>query len=85
MEQFKLYVHGVPIGHEICPEDMEEDYLKEFYSHDKDIKVSSYMQIDVLDDKSFYTYLHKKNVSSQIGRPGSYLGITICFNKQYCV
>lgn len=84
MEQFKLYVHGVPIGHEICPQDAEEDYLKGFYSHDKEVKEASYMQIDILDGKSFYTYLHKKSVSSEIGRPGSYLGITICFEKQHC-
>ena len=84
MEQFKLYVHGVPIGHEICPQDTEEDYLRGFYSHDKEVKEASYMQIDILDGKSFYTYLHKKSVSSEIGRPGSYLGITICFAKQHC-
>lgn len=84
MVQFNLYVHGVPIGHEICPRDAEEDYLKVFYSHDKEIKETSFMQIDIVNGKSFYTYLHKKNVSSEIGRPGSYLGLTVCFTKQYC-
>ena len=84
MAQFNLYVHGVPIGHEICPCDAEEDYLKDFYSHDKEIKETSFMQIDIVNGKSFYTYLHKKNVSSEIGRPGSYLGLTVCFSKQYC-
>ena len=84
MAQFNFYVHGVPIGHEVCPRDNEEDYLKDFYSHDKEIKETSYMQIDIVNGKSFYTYLHKKNVSSEIGRPGSYLGLTVCFSKQYC-
>lgn len=84
MAQFNLYVHGVPIGHEVCPHDAEEDYLKDFYSHDKEIKETSYMQIDIVNGKSFYTYLHKKNVSSEIGRPGSYLGLTVCFSKQFC-
>ncbi|MBR2192336.1 MAG: hypothetical protein IJ910_03380 [Bacteroidaceae bacterium] len=84
MTQFNLYVHGVPIGHEVCPRDAEEDYLKDFYSHDKEIKETSYMQIDIVNGKSFYTYLHKKNVSSEIGRPGSYLGLTVCFSKQFC-
>lgn len=84
MKQFNLYVHGVPIGHEVCPRDAEEDYLKDFYSHDKEIKETSYMQIDIVNGKSFYTYLHKKNVSSEIGRPGSYLGLTVCFSRQLC-
>lgn len=84
MVQFNLYVHGVPIGHEICPRDAEEDYLKDFYSHDKEIKETSFMQIDIVNGKSFYTYLHKKNVCSEIGRPGSYLGLTVCFPRQYC-
>ena len=84
MDQFNLYVHGVPIGHEVCPRDAEEDYLRVFYSHDKEIKETSLMQIDIVNGKSFYTYLHKKNVRSEIGRPGSYLGLTVCFSKQYC-
>lgn len=84
MAQFNLYVHGVPIGHEVCPRDAEVDYLKDFYSHDKEIKETSYMQIDIVNGKSFYTYLHKKNVSSEIGRPGSYLGLTVCFSRQFC-
>lgn len=84
MAQFNLYVHGVPNGHEMCPRDAEEDYLKDFYSHDKEIKETSFMQIDIVNGKSFYTYLHKRNVSSEIGRPGSYLGLTVCFSKQFC-
>lgn len=84
MAQFNLYVHGVPIGHEVCPCDAEEDYLKDFYSHDKEIKETSFMQIDIVNGKSFYTYLHKRNVSSEIGRPGSYFGMTVCFSKQFC-
>lgn len=84
MVQFNFYVHGVPIGHEVCPRDAEEDYLKDFYSHDKEIKETSFMQIDIVNGKSFYTYLHKRNVSSEIGRPGSYLGLTVCFSKQFC-
>ena len=84
MVQFKLYVHGVPIGHEIYPRDTEEAYLRAFYNHDKDIKETAYMQIEAVNGKTFYTYLHKRNVSSEIGRPGSYLGITVCFQKQYC-
>ena len=35
MEQFDLYVHGVPVGHEMCGCNEELDYIKGFYNHDK--------------------------------------------------
>lgn len=84
MTQFNLYIHGVPVGHEIYPRDEAEDYIRIFYNHDTEVKESSFMQIDIINGKSFYTYLHKKNVSNSLGRPGSYFGITICFPKVYC-
>ena len=84
MAQFDLYVHGVPIGHEICGCNEELDYIKDFYSHDSEVKESIILQIDVFNGKSFYTYLRKKNVCSAIGRPGSYFGITVSFSNYYC-
>jgi len=84
MEQFNLYVHGVPIGHEICGCDEELDYIKEFYNHDKSAKASSLLQIDVVSGSSFYTYLRSKNVRNAQGRPGSYLGLTVSFRGSYC-
>lgn len=84
MEQFDLYVHGVPIGHEICGCDRELDYIKGFYNHDAKVEVSSMLQIDVVNGSSFYTYLRKKNVRNAEGRPGSYFGLTVSFADKYC-
>lgn len=84
MEQFDLYVHGVPVGHEICGCDRELDYIKGFYNHDVKVEVSSMLQIDVMNGSSFYTYLRKKNVRNAEGRPGSYFGLTVSFADRYC-
>lgn len=84
MEQFDLYVHGVPVGHEICGCDEELDYIKGFYNHDVKVEVSSLLQIDIVGGKSFYTYLRKKNVRNAEGRPGSYFGLTVSFSNKYC-
>lgn len=84
MEQFDLYVHGVPVGHEICGCDEELDYIKGFYNHDVKVEVASLLQIDVVNGKSFYTYLRKKNVRNAEGRPGSYFGLTVSFVDSYC-
>lgn len=84
MEQFDLYVHGVPVGHEICGCDRELDYIKGFYNHDVKVEVSSMLQIDVVNGSSFYTYLRKKNVRNAEGRPGSYFGLTVSFTDRYC-
>lgn len=84
MERFNLYVHGVPIGHEICGCNEDLDYIKGFYNHDEKVEVSSLLQIDVVNGKSFYTYLRKKNVRNAEGRPGSYFGMTVSFSGRYC-
>lgn len=84
MEQFDLYVHGVPVGHEICGCNEELDYIKGFYSHDVKVEESSILQIDIVNGKSFYTYLRKKNVRNADGRPGSYFGLTVSFPNKYC-
>lgn len=84
MEQFDLYVHGVPVGHEICGCNEELDYIKGFYNHDVKVEVSTLLQIDIVNGKSFYTYLRKKNVRNAEGRPGSYFGLTVSFSDSYC-
>lgn len=84
MEQFDLYVHGVPVGHEISGCNEELDYIKGFYNHDEKVEVSTLLQIDIVNGKSFYTYLRKKNVRNAEGRPGSYFGLTVSFSDRYC-
>lgn len=88
MKDFKIFVHGVPVGHEMCGYDTEDekDYLKQFY----DIKIdsASAMVIDIVEGVSYYTYLHKYvkegDFTNCEGRPGSYFGITVSFGKETC-
>lgn len=84
MNNIKLFVHGVPVGHEMygCDTIGETDYLKQFY----DLKLESTfaLVIDIVDGTSYYTYVRKNNFSNCEGRPNSYFGITISFGSNTC-
>lgn len=84
MRQFELYIHGVPVGHDVCGSDKALEYINSFYNHDDNISVKDILQIDVLNNETFYTYLHKKDVRNVEGRHGSYCAITISFKGEYC-
>lgn len=80
----KVFVHGVPVGHEMCgcDTDDEKDYLRQFY--DFKTEASSAMVIDIYGGVSYYTYIRKNNLTNCDGRPGSYFGITVSFGKATC-
>ena len=80
----KLFVHGVPVGHEMygCDTMGENDYLKQFY--DLKLESSIALIIDIVDGTSYYTYVRKNNFSNCEGRPNSYFGITISFGPYTC-
>ncbi len=84
MNNIKLFVHGVPVGHEMygCDTIGETDYLKQFY--DLKLESSFALIIDIVDGISYYTYVRKNNFSNCEGRPNSYFGITISFGSNTC-
>ena len=84
MNNVKLFVHGVPVGHEMygCDTKDETDYLKQFY--DLKLESSFALVIDIVDGTSYYTYVRKNNFSNCEGRPNSYFGITISFGQNTC-
>lgn len=84
MVKIKVYIHGVPIGHEMCGCETKEErkYLEQFY--DLKSTVDTLLVIDILEGISYYTYLKKGNFSNQEGRPNSYFGITVSFGNQTC-
>lgn len=84
MSNFNLYVHGVPVGHEIWGPAEDQDYIKAFYNNDDQEDVSSFLCIENVKNKTFYTYLRKKNVNNSDGRPGSFIGITVSFAGKFC-
>ena len=84
MSNFNLYVHGVPVGHEIWGPAEDQEYIKTFYDSDDQEDVTSMLCVENVNNKTFYTYIRKKNVSNSNGRPGSFIGITLSFTGKYC-
>lgn len=84
MVKIKVYIHGVPIGHEMCGCETKEErkYLEQFY--DLKSTADTLLVIDILEGISYYTYLKKGNFTNQEGRPNSYFGITVSFGNQTC-
>lgn len=85
MATFNFYIHGVPVGHEIYGPQEDQNFLSRFYNHDEEHKENAYMQVNVYNGKSFYTYIHNRNISNSEGRSGSFFAMTISFNGQYCI
>lgn len=84
MVKIKVYIHGVPIGHEMCGCETKEErkYLEQFY--DLKSTADTLLVIDILEGISYYTYLKKGNFTNQEGRSNSYFGITVSFGNQTC-
>lgn len=84
MSNFNLYVHGVPVGHEIWGPAEDQEHIKNFYDNDSQEDVASVFCIENANNKTFYTYIRKRNVQNSEGRPGSFIGITISFAGKCC-
>lgn len=84
MAKYKVFLHGVPIGHEMCgaTTEAERDYLKQFYGTKSD--ASTMMQTDIVNGVSYYSYIRKNDFSNAEGRPGSYFGITVSLGRNIC-
>lgn len=84
MGKYSIFIHGVPIGHEICgsTQQEEQEFLQQFYNLKTNQSVL--MQTDMTANRSYYTYLRKNNFSNAEGRPGSYFGITVGIDHEYC-
>lgn len=84
MARYKVFLHGVPVGHEMCGAATgdERSYLKLFYGTKSDAPI--FMQTDIVNGTSYYSYIHCNNFSNVEGRPGSYLGITVSLGRNIC-
>jgi hypothetical protein len=80
----KIILHGVPVGHDWSgnPTEEEKSYLKTFY--DLKIQENKALIVDIITKTSYYTFIRKNNVSNIEGRPGSYFGLTVCFEGVVC-
>lgn len=84
MEKIEVYVHGVPYGQDIWGATADRDYIQTFYSHDANVTESVLFRIEMMRNKTFYSYLKYKDVNNSEGRTGSYFGLTIGFCGSYC-
>lgn len=85
MVNSNIYIHGVPHGHDVSPKNNDiNDWLTGFYSSNENVKEDAYMQIEIANGFSLYTYLRRHNIISAINRPGSYFGISVKFEKSIC-
>ena len=84
MAKYKVFLHGVPVGHEICgaTTDIEREYLRQFYGMKTD--TPTVMRTDIVNGVAYYSYLRKNYFSNAEGRSGSYFCITISPGKFIC-
>ena len=84
MIKYNLYIHGVPVGHEVWGGNTKEEdaYIEQFY--DLKTKETTILKIEIVEGVSYYSYIKKNNFTNAEGRPGSYLGITISFFNLIC-
>ena len=83
----KVFIHGRPQGQDVwsaAPVANDKFYLNPFLDSRIGENMNSVMQIDVWQNNTYYSYIHRKNVVEKGSRPGAYFAITICFEKHLC-
>ncbi len=84
--KLSFFIHGVPNGNDIWGEGDGRSYVQNFYNGQASPEQSK-LCVEVLKNKniSYYTYLRERNIVSAEGRAGSYFGITIGFQNEFCL
>lgn len=83
----KVYIHGRPQGQDIwsvAPMANDKFYLNPFLDSKIGETMDSVLQIDLWQNNSYYSYIHRNNFLEKGNRAGAYFAITICFEKQLC-
>lgn len=83
----KVFIHGRPQGQDIwsaAPVANDKFYLNPFLDSRIGENMNSVMQIDVWQNNTYYSYIHRKNIVEKGSRPGAYFAITVCFEKYLC-
>lgn len=80
-------IHGVPQGSQQWGDIQDRDYISSFYNSVSAQNVPTQMIVDIryLGNKicTYYHYLVYNNVLAANARPGSYFGMTLCFEGSY--
>lgn len=86
--KFTFSIHGVPHGSQAWGDISDNDYLKSFYNSVSASNVPTQMIVDIRYSGdticSYYHYLILSNIDDYESRPGSYFGMTICFEGVFC-
>ena len=86
--KYTFSIHGVPYGSQSWGDISDSEYLKSFYNSVSASNVPTQMIVDIRYSGntvcSYYHYLLLSNVDDFESRPGSYFGMTICFEGMYC-
>ncbi len=88
MKNIQFIIHGVPDGHQVWGV-AHDKYYESFYGLYKDYrKARSVLVVEIRKHggtmRSLYTFLRTSRVSAENGRTGSYFGMTISADGQYC-
>lgn len=86
--KYTFSIHGVPYGSQSWGDISDSEYLKSFYNSVSASNVPTQMIVDIRYSGnticSYYHYLILSNVDDYESRPGSYFGMTICFEGIFC-
>lgn len=86
--KYTFSIHGVPYGSQSWGDISDSEYLKSFYNSVSASNVPTQMIVDIRYSGnivcSYYHYLLLNNVDDFESRPGSYFGMTVCFEGVYC-
>lgn len=86
--KYTFSIHGVPYGSQSWGDISDSEYLKSFYNSVSASNVPTQMIVDIRYSGnticSYYHYLILSNVVDYESRPGSYFGMTICFEGVFC-
>lgn len=86
--KYSFAIHGVPSGSQSWGDISDSEYLKSFYNSVSASNVPTQMIVDIRYSGntvcSYYHYLLLCNVDDFESRPGSYFGMTVCFEGVYC-
>ena len=86
--KYTFSIHGVPYGSQSWGDISDSEYLRSFYNSVSASNVPTQMIVDIRYSGNtictYYHYLMLSNVDDCKSRPGSYFGMTICFEGAYC-
>ena len=88
MKNIHFIVHGVPAGHQVWGTQQKQYYESFYGSYEQYGNARSVMVVEARKNgngrTSYYTFLRCHNVSAFDGRQGSYFGMTLAVDGQYC-